>query len=427
MNKRACICLLATVLSVCIITVSAQKDVSAQTPGNPDVPLSSANSEGTMDGVNLQRTRVFRTKGVHQINGLVWKSPKLFEINYRLTLTPAFDGSMNYADIGFSEPVLTNGLIYFQLVVSLHQNYIVALDRNTGRNVWTFSLKDGLSAPAIAGNSIYVAALDGNLYALNAQTGTEEWTFNSKGQQWSISSSPAVVDGAVYFTSWSGSLYAVDISTKQPKWVFKADGRLTSPAFNGDVAYIGSDKGVLYAVDIKTGQEKWRFKAKAGLNTQTVADGTIYFRTRDGSLYGVDAKTGQQKWVAEVGGKVSLFPFRVIAEKWPLAFYDGTIFFDGSEGGSEYLYAVDAQTGKQDWKFKVATSSRSPVVADGVVYLGSRGNLYAVDAKTGTQKWVLETKSEYQGRRVSNMASSPAIVDGTAYFVTDDGFFYAMR
>ena len=381
-----------------------------------------------MEGVNLQRTGVYRTKGVHQLNGLLWKSAKLFEINYAADLVPAFDGSLISVGLGFSEPILANGLIYFQLTTGQNLYYIGALDSHTGRGVWTFKVKDGLSAPAIAGDSLYVVAGDGNVYALNPQTGTEKWRFNSKDQKWDTTSSPAVVDGVIYFTSLSGDLYAVDVATKQAKWVFKAKGWLNSPSFSNDAVYIGGEKGILYAVDIKTGQEKWSFKAKGRLGVPMIANGMSYFRTGDGNLYGVDVKTGQQKWMTEIGGKVRpVFPVRSVQVGTALAFDNGTIFFAGTEKGSDYLFAIDAQSGQPKWKFKVAAPCRSPIIADGVIYLGSLGHLYAVDAKAGTQKWVLETKGEYKGKSVKNVASSPALVNGTAYFVTDEGFFYAMR
>jgi len=47
-----------------------------------------------------------------------------------------------------------------------------------------------------------------------------------------------------------------------------------------------------------------------------------------------------------------------------------------------HLYAVDANTGEEKWKFETGDSVSSPAVLDGVVYFGSQDNhLYAVDIK----------------------------------------------
>lgn len=122
-----------------------------------------------------------------------------------------------------------------------------------------------------------------------------------------------------------------------------------------------------------------------------------------------------------------VFPVVSVKIGTSLAFYDGAIFFAGAEKGSDYLFAIDARDGQQRWKFKVEGPCRSPIVADGVIYIGSFGNLYAVDAKTGTQKWFLKTKGAFEGKQVKSVASSPAVADATLYFVTDEGFVYAAK
>ena len=411
--------------------VALSLNVSGQTSAGPLAPATAHSSEGTMEGVNLQRTGVYYTKAVHQFNGLLWKSAKLFEINYAAALTPAFDNSLNFADIGFSEPVVRDGLIYFQLCISLNQNFIVALDLSTGRRVWAFMLKDALSAPAITDDSVYTVSADGNVYVLDNRTGVERWKYSSKDQQWNVYSSPAVINGMVYLTSLSGNLFALDSATRQAKSVFKSKEKkdmLSAPAFDNDLVYIASERGVLHAVDLQTCQEKWNFKAKGRLHTPIVANGSAYFRTEEGNLYAIDTKTGQQEWMVQIGGRVQpVFPVVSVKIGTSLAFYDSTIFFAGSEKGTDYLFAIDAQNGQQRWKFKVDGPCRSPIVADGVIYLGSLGNFYAVDAKTGMEKWVLRAKSEFHGKSVKNVASSPAVVEATVFFVTDEGFFYAVR
>jgi outer membrane protein assembly factor BamB len=422
-ERRKFVSLLSTAVLLTSLTLNSTG--SAQTPATASNNPSSVEA---MEGVNLQRTAVYQARGVNQISGLLWKSEKLFEINYAFALTPAFDNSLNSADIGFSEPILADGLIYFQLCISLNQNFVLALDKNTSRTVWMFKLKDALSAPAIASGVVYVLATDGNLYSLDAHTGAEKWRYSSKDQKWNIYSSPAVADGIVYFTSLGSSLFALDASTKQVKWIFKGKGMLTSPTFSNEEIYVGNEKGVLYAVDIQTGREKWNFKAKGRLGTPIVDNGTAYFRTGDGNLYAIDTKTGQQKWMTQIGGQVQpVFPVVSVKIGTSLAFYDDTIFFAGAEKGSDYLFGIGSRDGQQRWKFKVEGPCRSPIVADGVIYLGSFGNLYAVDAKTGTQKWLLKTKSEFEGKPVKNVASSPAVADATLYFVTDEGFFYAVK
>lgn len=62
----------------------------------------------------------------------------------------------------------------------------------------------------------------------------------------------------------------------------------------------------------------------------------------------------------------------------------------------------------------------SPAIVDGTVFFGSNdGNFYAVDQATGTKKW-----SFTSGSRIP---SSPAVASGLVYFNSYDGNFYALE
>ena len=53
---------------------------------------------------------------------------------------------------------------------------------------------------------VYVGSEDGRLYALDARTGQEKWSFKTGSP---VHSSPAVAGGVVYFVDTEGYLYAV--------------------------------------------------------------------------------------------------------------------------------------------------------------------------------------------------------------------------
>jgi outer membrane protein assembly factor BamB len=86
--------------------------------------------------------------------------------------------------------------------------------------------------------------------------------------------------------------------------------------------------------------------------------------------------------------------------------------------GSAGTAAVPQGTLK--WSFPTdAAVHSSPAVVDGTVYFGSQDyNLYALDAETGTEKWEYKTGSWVE--------SSPAIVDGVVYCGSNDSMLYAL-
>ena len=378
-----------------------------------------AASDGTMDRGNPQRTGVYKTKGLHQLSSVLWKSSKLFD-----TLITKRDGRLRIIDLpvgaglgvgaaliyqeedSYSEyysdiPFVFNTMVYFTLYTG--HAHLAALDAKTGTMKWHFKRDlTVFSYPAIADDTVYFGGSDGNFYALDCKTGQEQWRFTKKGTAFSLSS-PILLNGIAYFGSSDGSLYALDTKTRQPNWVFKAKSFLRTPAFADETIYVTSGEGYLYAVDMKTGQEKWKLKLRA--RSPILANGLIYCDDRE-AMYAIDSRTGTLKWKRSPAGKLGT----------SLAFADGMICFGGWR---DSMYAMDAETGLEKWKFKTSGPVDSPVIADGVVYFGSVGTLYAVDAKTGQQKFTIDAPKA--------SLSSPAIANGVIYFVRDDGHLYAIH
>lgn len=402
----------------------------AQVVESSPAPVDVSSSDGAMGSVTLQRTAAYPNKGLQQISSVMWKSNKLFTMQYSVSNTLFFNGpiygSAQYkfnTNFNYSEPVLAGGILYFECYIG--DGYLFAVDANTGRELWQFKVdRKALSIPAVAGGIVYVGANDDNFYALNASTGKEQWKFSAKDRGYA-ESSPVVAGGMVYFGSRDGRFYALDAQTGQAKWAFNTKSYFLTPAaIAGNAVYFGSQKGLVYALDIKTGQEKWRFKAGSGILTPVAGNNNVYLRTMDGVLYALDSKTGEQRWRSSIGGKLVIeSPQSSVMVGTPLALYNEILYF----GGLDKLYAVNAQTGQLKWEFKTKSPSRAPIVADGLVYLGTRGGLYAVEAHSGQQKWVIEAKSKIKDKTVENIPSSPAIADGVIYFVSDDGYLYAVK
>ena len=73
-------------------------------------------------------------------------------------------------------------------------------------------------------------------------------------------------------------------------------------------------------------------------SSPTVVDGTVYFGCRDFNVYAVDAATGQEKW-----------KYKSTWVNATLAVRDGTVYFGTSIPA--FFIALDAATGKERYKF----------------------------------------------------------------------------
>ena len=109
---------------------------------------------------------------------------------------------------------------------------------------------------------MYIGSFDGALYALDAQTGSVRWRFETDDH---VYASPALGGGLVYIASTDGSVYAVDRSGRQ-RWRYDTGDVIRSspvlgraPHGSGRILYVGSAAGSLYALDARTGRRRWSY------------------------------------------------------------------------------------------------------------------------------------------------------------------------
>lgn len=263
------------------------------------------------------------------------------------------------------------------------------------------------------------------------------WVFETKGQVYGspvIAGDPA--DPTVYVGSTDGFVYALSLKDGSLKWKYETAGRVNStPAIAAGRAYAVSYDGDLHAIDAKTGASLWKFKTRGErrfaakhlhgaepaaetmpdpfdffLSSPATVDGVVYFGSGDGGVYAIDAATGAQRWRFETGDVVHASP----------AVVDGVVYIGSWDS---HFYAIDARTGLERWRhatgkdpkyFNQVGIQSSATVVDGVVYFGCRdSNVYALDAATGARRWAYSNKGSW-------VIGTPIVDRGRLYFTTSD-------
>lgn len=104
--------------------------------------------------------------------------------------------------------------------------------------------------------------------------------------------------------------------------------------------------------------------------------------------------------------------------------YCGNVYV-GTEMGN--IYAFDAVTGEQRWKYTVGSPILSSVAAsDNNIYFGSLdGNVYALKVDTTNPNGELVWKSDLPLKQRYGFSASPVIADGKVMLGREDGMFYA--
>ena len=302
---------------------------------------------------------------------------------------------------------------------------LVALDDSTGKLLWRRYEETGLVSSkslAVSNGIVYFGSEDTYLYAIDTLTGEQLWKYKTGN---SVYSSPAVANGVVYFHSHDRLLYAANAISGESLWTFRVPGlgaRL--PAIADGVVFIESrsvTSGGLYALDAATGTLLWTYPTSLGAHPPVVVDGIVYFEadvwgTSDRHLYALDVTTRELRWEHKTASGTTL-----VAE--------GTVYLSTRST----LNALDAADGEQLWRFEGPNdeSFAALAVADGVVYIGSgersgtcrgvecdrpreRGRLYALNAATGGELWRYGAQDS---------VGAPLVVDGNVYFSSGDALY----
>ncbi len=300
-----------------------------------------------------------------------------------------------------SSPVVADGKVY---VIS-YDSYLYCLDNYNGDFIWNCWVGENVaSTPAIANGKVYFGGHLG-LYCRDAGTGDFIWSNETSGPiSWS---SPAVADGKVYFGSYDDKLYCLDADDGSEIWTYATENNVfSSPAvFDGKV-YIGLKESNLICLDADTGDFIWSYNTGGDISSSpSITDGKVYVGSYDFKLYCLDADTGDFIWSYLTGSSILSSP----------AVADGKVYFGSYD---EKMYCLDADDGAEIWSHKTGSwVFSSPAVCDGKVYYGSVDDrVYCRDANDGSFIWTFIT--------ANNVFSSPAVCDGKVYIGSNDDNLY---
>jgi outer membrane protein assembly factor BamB len=213
---------------------------------------------------------------------------------------------------------------------------------------------------------------------------------------------------AVPGTHWISAIARTSGQAAQESFTVETDW----PQFHYSASHKGRNpyENVITATTVGTIDLDWTFTTgKAITSSPAVVAGTVYVGSQDNNLYAINATTGAQVWKFATGNSITSSSPAVV---------NGAVYVGSTD---DYLYSINATSGVQNWKFKTGAGIQSsPAVVNGVVYLGSTDNsVYAVNASTGAQIWKFTTGNQ--------VLSSPAVSQGIVYVGSYDNSVYAIN
>jgi outer membrane protein assembly factor BamB len=211
----------------------------------------------------------------------------------------------------------------------------------------------------------------------------------------------------------------------RPLWFFRAGSLLEfPPAVAYGRLYFANAKGVLFALATKNVKVRWAYRAhRCTAASPAVDNHTVYMTflnkppcnaTRsglDGEVVAINADTGKLRWRLKIGP----------TESSPLVL-DGVVYVGDWNGR---VYAISAASGATRWTFQTGDKVKDAIAyAGGRVYFGSYDHhVYALNARTGKLVWKASAQQRL-GRR-GTFYSTPAVAYNRVYIGSTDGKVYS--
>lgn len=334
---------------------------------------------------------------------------------------PGTNGAPAPMPNGHSESIIaTNDLAF----IGSDNQMLYAIGASDGKVHWQFKAGDSVLVYAVANGVVYATA-GGVLYALNASSGSLLWQSQAKVQISQVLVSNGVVYANTAAEGDTSTLVALDAATGTLRWQYTLHTIMPGlqAVVAGTVYDLQTSGGpgapdaalTIHALRASDGHPLWQAPVAGadGLidNAPATDNSSVYFVTSLGALYAFDTTSGQLRWhVASQpdgnpGSPLSSSPVVV----------NGLVYIGASQGISAYR----ASDGRRQWQDALTTFGPfppQPVLADGVVYVDAGGQVYALRASDGGVIW------QHQAPGVAQ-----SLVVSAGLVISDAGPVFALR
>lgn len=293
--------------------------------------------------------------------------------------------------------------------------------------VWSRSIGDGqgdtynLLVPAVYGEQIYAADVDGLVVSMDRTTGKVNW---KQDLEVSISGAVGAGYGLVLVGTLSGDVIALDVSTGEERWRSKVSSEvLSAPAINGDIVLVQTQDDRLIALEMDTGAQRWSYESAPavltlrGTGAPLLTNQLAIAGLSTGKVIALDTRRGLPVWEQRVAipqGRSELE--RVVDIDGGLLLSGGTLYVGTYQGRAA---ALDVESGRVLWQRDASTYS-GVALGYGSVYLSlADGTVESVDERSTTALW----RNESLARR---QLSAPAVFSSYVVVGDKEGYIHLL-
>lgn len=216
-----------------------QFDARPLTPLVADGTLYVMDTDSTLHAINIEtQTELWRYEGeYYYANPILAHGTLYFSTERTLKAADPTTGELKWEQEARGRPRYLSAdeeRIYVPRSSNLH-----AVDPTDGTTVWMRRDEHPRSSPAIAYDRVYFGNGSNQVVAVDRETGEEVWRYQAeKTSPGGIAADPVVAQNQVYFGTYAGNAYALNAHSGRRKWTYNAGKSAAFPSY--DEEFVGS-------------------------------------------------------------------------------------------------------------------------------------------------------------------------------------------
>ena len=233
------------------------------------------------------------------------------------------------------------------------------------RKLWSVGIGDGQGdayyhlRPAIVGDTIYAAANDGTVAALDRMTGKRRW---KEDVELPLGGGVGIGNGMLLLGTSDGQVLALNPDDGSQLWLGEVKGEILAPPIsNGKVVIVQSYDGRLQALSAEDGTELWVYDSNLpvlslrGTSTPIIFERIAIAAFGNGKVQAFDLETGAVRWEARVAIAQGRSEIDRIVDIDGSMLLVGTTLYAVSYQGR--VAAMDVATGRKLWQEEMSSYS----------------------------------------------------------------------
>ena len=295
-------------------------------------------------------------------------------------------------------PAVAGSLVYF----TCEDGQVYALERDSGEKRWQHDVGGTvLCAPVVQGQYLIVGTGSGKVVALNASTGSEQWRHKSNRK---IINPPLIKEGRAFVGTGSSLIYALDLENGKRLWKRRLD-KIKYPK-GGGVKYMHLDGESVVSTPVDLGERI----AIAGMAMQAQRKLLADIIVRKGFVNCISKETGKVVWKWSSENTNSMIPPVLIGDSIYVHQTDGSIVvLDGDSGDEISSLSIDGLT----------VSSGFILASTSLFVWSEKGNVLRFDTESWEKEWGAVVWPKIVSRPLANSSGF--------YVFTEDGTLHSFE